>query len=170
MGVIQLPPPNLNFENWVLIATDTSTATVQTFNNIPVSYSKLMIIFETNVGAGGSNTFGIRINNDSTASNYQSWRLPAPGNAWNTVLGIHAATSTGQNGYMIISNANTTSVKISLGYTSLQSNSSSTTTYELSGYYNNFTTGAAITRLDYGDFQAVPINNSGTRRLYGLPL
>ena len=153
-------------DNWVQIATNTSTAGTKSFTSIPTTYRKLMVRWHTIVPNTNVVDLYIRLNGVSTANTYVSAYIPFRSSVVNPSFandGFMLDNSTSDTnsylGFMVIESSNTTNSKIANGVNAIS-------TGDVEGGYVEglFVATAAVTQLD---FLVTSGTISGTVTLYG---
>ena len=140
-------------DNWVEIATNTTTATTRTFSSIPTTYRKLMLRWHTIVPNTNTVDLYIYFNASKTANAYYSAGS-------NTYIEVDTSTvdTNSYLGYLVIDSAKTNSIKEFNGF---HSYTVTGTQRELHGIY---AATAAITEIS---FEMTSGTTSGTLVLYG---
>lgn len=149
-------------DNWELISSVTPTAATSAVNFTGLSpYKKLMVVWQ-GITLAATTTVQVRLNNDSTANYYRYYNTNSGGiasNPFTTNWEFGDGVAFTNNGWMIITNCDTSNIKILEDGTAVGSNSY--------GYYRGIYRATAIVSqvnfITSSTFTAV-----GTVALYGV--
>jgi hypothetical protein len=165
MAISNLTPAS-TIDNWVEIATNTSTAGTKSFTSVPTTYRKLMLRWHSIAPDTNTVDLFIRLNGISTANTYVSSYIPFrssvvdPSFANNGFMLDNSTTTTNLYlGYIVIDSASTTNSKIITGINAISTGDTE------GGFVDGlFVATAAISQVD---LLVTSGTISGTATLYG---